>query len=115
VSDEPQLIYIAGPLSGPDQDHNVRQAVLTAEVCRRRGHVPIVPHLSVLWNMMMGSPIPWQEWIDYDLNLMRAVQRGGWGGLIRLRGDSPGADLEVEEATRLGIPIWCNTNEVKTL
>lgn len=91
--------YLAGPYSQPDQAVNVRNAILAASRLVDAGHVPFVPHLTHLWNLV--APRPYEDWLRLDL-----VWVGQCEALIRLPGESPGADREVAEARRLGLPVY---------
>jgi len=91
-------IYVAGPLSR-DPLGGTRAAVLAASRLMDAGHTPYVPHLSVLWEMI--SPRPYEDWIRMGLAWVAQCD-----ALVRLPGESPGADREVAEARRLGLPLF---------
>lgn len=62
------------------------------------GHVPFVPHLDTFWQIV--SPKEYEVWLEMDrLWIMKCDV------LLRLPGESPGADREVVWAEELGIPI----------
>lgn len=63
------------------------------------GLVPFVPHLTMLWDAI--SPHPYADWLAYDLHWLRVCH-----AVLRLPGESNGADKECEEAERLGIPVF---------
>jgi len=87
------LVYIAGPYAQGDVAVNVRNAIDAAEQVWQAGHTPFVPHLNVLWHMVY--PHPPSDWYFWDsIWLMRC------DALIRLEGESPGADMEVQQACR---------------
>lgn len=101
------LVYIAGPYSHPDPIVNSRETILAADRLLLEGLVtPLVPHLSLIWHLV--SPKPVDDWYAYDLELLARCD-----ALLRLPGDSVGADAEVEEATRLGIPVFAHRHEVR--
>ena len=93
-----KYIYIAGPYGKGDVALNVRKAVEVGEFYRSQGYVPYIPHLTHLWHLI--SPHDWQYWIDYDLEWLKKCDV-----LCRIQGESKGADIEVEEAKRLGIKV----------
>jgi hypothetical protein len=99
VAGRPPRVYVSGPYTRPNPSHNVRRAVDAADRLWAAGLVPFVPHLSQLWDTL--TPRPWADWIAYDLHWVAACD-----ALVRLPGDSAGADLEAEEARRLGIPVY---------
>ena len=94
------IVYIAGPLeTGPSSvNDNVRRACQVAEWVRGEGHVPYVPHTSVLWDAMW--PHPRDYWMGLCLEWVAVSDC-----VLRLPGESHGADAEVAEAKRLGIPV----------
>jgi hypothetical protein len=97
------LVYIAGPYTNPDPVLNVREAVRYADLFRAWSIIPIVPHLTHLWHMV--SPKPYEEWLEYDLEVMRRCD-----AVYRFGGPSQGADGEVAEAVALGIPVFYSGN-----
>ena len=97
-------IYVSGPYSG-NAVKGTRDAILAAEKLKRHGHLPFVPHLSLLWDLV--CPSSYSEWIDYDLAWVCACD-----ALLRLPGESPGADREVEVAKSNDKPIYYSIEEI---
>lgn len=97
-------IYIAAPYAKGDAAENVRRAVLAADEFLRAGHVPFCPHLSHFWHL--PCPKPREAWLEYDLEWLRACD-----AVVRLPGESEGADAEVEAARELGIPVYGSVRE----
>lgn len=93
----PVVIYVSGPYSSDPPTNTVR-AILAGEDVERMGGIPLVPHLSHLWDAL--SPHEWAYWLRIDLALVARCDV-----VYRLPGDSQGADLEVAEARRLDIPV----------
>lgn len=92
-------IYIAGPYTAGQQAERVREAVLAGLEVLRSGHVPFIPHLYHFAHFL--CPHPYETWMTLDLAWLAACD-----GLVRLPGESPGADREVERAKSLGMPVW---------
>ena len=92
-------IYIAGPYSLGDVALNVRQAVLAGLEILQAGHVPFIPHLYHFAHYL--CPQEYAVWCALDLQWLKACH-----AVLRLPGDSPGADREVEFAMTLGLPIY---------
>ena len=99
------IVYISGPYSKGDPVINVRNAVKAADDVLEAGFIPLCPHLSHLWHTI--SPKPWEEWMRIDLELLQACK-----AVLRLPGESKGADMEVAEAKRLGIPVYYSIEEL---
>lgn len=101
-------VYIAGPYSRsvqyPDMAVNVRRAILAADVVLVHGDVPFVPHLTHFWHLL--SPKEYEVWLRYDKQWLLACD-----ALLRLDGDSPGADREEEWATAAGMVVWHGLTE----
>ena len=96
-----RIIYIAGPYTNPDPVENTHNAIKVWEQLWLAGFVPICPHASLV--LQLVCPRPYQEWLDYDLELLRTCD-----ALYRMPGESNGANLEVTEAIRLGMSVYCN-------
>lgn len=100
------LVYVAGPIAIPEPMENTHRAVKAATVLLDSGVVaPIVPHLTCLWHII--TPRDYSVWMAYDFELLARCD-----ALIRLAGQSAGADLEVERAEELGLPVFRDLDEV---
>ena len=91
-------VFISGPYTKGDQAANTANAIRVGKRLREQGYVPVIPHLFHFAHFM--SPADYDFWTEWDLDLL---ERCDW--VYRLRGDSPGADREVERAIQLGKPI----------
>lgn len=98
-------IYIAAPFSKGDQILNIRAAFDAAEELAIRGHMPFVPHVTGLWHLVHPKPYDW--WLRYDNVWLLQCD-----ALLRLPGESPGADEEVALAARRGIPVYHSLHRV---
>lgn len=96
---KPMRVYIAGPYSKGDTVINVRIAIQAADQVLALGHYPFVPHLTMLWHAI--SPKDYEDWLQIDMVWLRQCNC-----LIRLEGESSGADKEVAEAVRLGMTVF---------
>ena len=93
-----ELIYIAAPYTS-DPERNVRQALEAADRLLKLGYIPFVPHLFHQWHGL--SPKTYKQWMEMgDAFLLRC------DGVLRLPGESPGADKEVKHAIELDIPVY---------
>ena len=98
-------VYIAGPYTRGDCVQNVRRAILVADRLATQGFVPFIPHLSHFWHFLCPHEI--QFWYDLDLAWLRKCDC-----LLRLSGDSMGANLEVTVAREHGIPVYWTVPEL---
>ncbi len=91
-------VYVAGPYSGGYIPYNVKNAVDAAEQLAQAGHYAYIPHLSMYWDMFY--PHPYDFWMALDDAFLRVCE-----AMIRLPGESSGADKEEKVAKSLGIPV----------
>jgi hypothetical protein len=101
---KPIFVYIAGPIS-KDPLLGTRSAVIEASALADAGLVPYVPHLCVLWEMI--SPRPYDEWISIGLAWLEKCD-----AVLRIPGESKGADSEVTLAKALGIPVFTDRDDL---
>lgn len=97
------LIYVAGPYTVGNQSQNVYNALHFGDYLLSRGATPYIPHLSHHWSLSTigGSERTYDEWMDICFNVLHRCN-----ALVRLRGESPGSEMEVEYAKELQIPIF---------
>ena len=100
-----RLVYVAGPITHGNQFANVHRAILAGHQLRRAGIVPIVPHLSALFEIAFGEH-SYEEWMAEDFAFIAVCH-----ALLRLPGKSEGADREVVEARRLELPVFLDIAE----
>lgn len=101
----PMRIYVAGPYTHGDQAVNARNAIFAGNACRLYGHVPFIPHLTMFWHMI--APHDYQFWMDYDLEWLSICD-----AVLRLPGESEGADVEVAWALEHGLKVYYNVLDV---
>lgn len=117
MSVKKKLVYVAGPISKGDRLDNIMRAHDAGIVLLKAGLAVIVPHGSCFWGNKMQDeafvlePFPanttYADWMGCDLEIVRRCD-----AVLRLRGESVGADMEVEEATKNGIPVFVDTDEL---
>jgi len=92
-------VYVAGPYSKGDVMDNIHRAIRAANWLMDAGYTPFVPHLTGIWHLV--TPKPYWAWLEYDNKWLRKCD-----AVLRLDGESSGADKEVELALELGIPVY---------
>jgi len=90
------LVYVAGPITG-DPWGCVRRATHAAAILGDLGCHAYLPQLSILHEIV--APEPYEHWIEHGLAMVERCD-----GILRLPGESPGADREQSHAERLGLP-----------
>ena len=98
-------VYIASPYSKGDVAVNVREAIAAADRLHARGFVPFIPHFTHFWHMLF--PKPYEQWLSYDNHWIPVCDC-----VLRLPGESNGADKEVELARCLGKPVFFSEREL---
>lgn len=100
-------VYISGPLcagGSDDVEQNVAAAIDAAQAVLDAGAYPYVPHLTVYWHNR--HPGATETWMALDLAWLQRCD-----AVIRLPGESKGADLEERAAHELGLPVFRSVSE----
>lgn len=106
-TDIKSLIYVAGPITKPEGglQANIDQARAAGLALLKAGYSPIVPHLTCFFSSNEPEVLPagtvHEDWYSIDLPLVAASK-----AVLRLPGESVGADLETSLAKSLGIPVF---------
>ncbi|WP_299537406.1 DUF4406 domain-containing protein [uncultured Streptomyces sp.] len=121
MNDKPMLILIAGPYrSGTHGDPQAMAANLArletaAWPVFAAGHLPVIGEwiaLPVLSSAGAGPTDPLAEQVLYP-TAERLLDR--CDAVLRLPGDSAGADQDVALARRRGLPVYYDVAEIPTL
>ena len=105
-------IYVAGPYTGSTREAveaNVNRAIDAGIEIFRRGHQPYVPHLTDLVDRRAretGKEMSWSDFMAWDSPWLERCD-----ALLHLA-ESRGANLELEEARRLGKTIFLSLEEI---
>lgn len=100
------LVYIAAPYTHPDPVWNTHEAARVWSDLWLSGEVtPLCPHVSLLLHLV--CPLPVEDWYAFDIELLLRCD-----AVLRLPGDSTGADREVAVAESRGIPVFHNRGEL---
>lgn len=95
------LVYVAGPYTRPDPVLNTHRIIKVADHLQGTGLVTChVPHLNHLWNLVAPHDDV-EHWYSYDLAILRRCD-----ALLRVEGESAGADTEVSFAEEHGIRVF---------
>lgn len=101
----PLRVYVAGPMSQGDLMLHVREAALAGKAILDAGGIPFLPQVCAFWHMV--TPADYETWLAYDMEWLRACDV-----LLRLPGESEGADREVAQAKRWGIRVTADLTAV---
>jgi hypothetical protein len=100
-------VYIASPYTLGDVAVNVRESLLMADKLVELGYAPYPPLYSHFWHFL--SPKPYETWVELDNEWVLRCDV-----LLRLPGESSGADAEVALAKEHGIPVFNSIEELTT-
>lgn len=98
-------IYIAGPYSGGDVAQNVSTAIYEGDYVARLGHIPFIPHLTHFWHMFLSHE--YEFWMAQDMEWLKLCD-----AILRIPGESKGADREVEVARKLGLIVYVSVFDI---
>ena len=102
-----KVIYIAGPMAKGPMEENIRMAWGAASRLRDARFSTIVPQNS-FFETLAGESRSHEEWLDIDRALVLKSD-----GLLRLPGESKGADIEARWAKEAGIPVFSSVRHVE--
>lgn len=92
-------VYIAAPYTNGDTVQNVRRAIEIADFLADLDYAPFIPHLTHFWHFL--CPHEWEFWLAQDNAWLSCCDC-----VLRLSGDSTGADIEVKKAREMNIPVF---------
>jgi hypothetical protein len=98
-------VYIASPYTKGDVAVNVKAQIDAFAKLMDAGYAPFAPLYSHFQHM--AHPRPYENWLKLDLEWIPVCD-----ALLRLPGESSGADIEVELAKKLGKPVYYSIEEL---
>lgn len=100
-------VYIAGPLGQSMANRNVHKAMKAGnDVLNAKMHF-YIPHL--MWHFNNKFPKSYEQWMAEDFFWLDKCDC-----LLRIPGESPGADREVEYALQHGKPVFHCVEDIVT-
>ena len=99
-------VYIASPYTLGDVAVNVKAQIDVADALINLGFAPFVPLYSHFQHMV--HPRPYQDWVTLDLEWVKSCDC-----ILRLPGESSGADGEIKFAKELGLSVFYSLEELK--
>jgi hypothetical protein len=115
-------VYLAGPITKGDLAHNINQATAAFVELARAGLAPLCPHWSCYSGPALVRPetgsvfayasaapndLRHDDWLAVDLTWVEAADV-----VLRLPGESTGADQECRHANARGIPVLSTVAQV---
>jgi len=107
IKDKRIKVYIASPYTLGDVAVNVKRQIDTYDILVTKGFYPFAPLFSHFQHMF--HPRPYQDWLEQDEIWVNVCDC-----LLRLDGESSGADKEVQWAIKAGKPVFYSVEELIT-
>lgn len=98
-------VYISSPYTRGDQAENVKRQMDCANDLIELGYNPYPPLYTHFLHMF--HPRDYEKWMELDLDWVLVCDC-----ILRLSGESPGGDREVEYAKRHKIPVFNAIDEL---
>jgi hypothetical protein len=99
-------VYISGPITKGNREDNYDQADEMNRQLIEAGFAPLNPMFSMF--SRYAFEIKHSDWMEVDLAWIECAD-----AVIRLPGESVGADMETSHAEKLGIPVFKSVEELK--
>lgn len=104
VSKKLPILYISGPISLGDRTKHVAAGYRWEAWAMQNGFAPINPICTTV------APFAWEDWANHDLWMQRSLTMVSVSDvMVRIPGESLGADEEVAYATAHKIPCFLPT------
>lgn len=102
-------IYVASPYTAGDPIVNTARAIDAGNELLSLGFYPFIPHaMTQPWHFRHHHT--YEEWLRYDFYWV-----GRCDAVLRLEGESGGADREVKLAKEKGIPVYYGVDGINEL
>lgn len=101
-------VYIASPYTIGDVAANVGAQIHAANALINLGFAPFAPLLSHFQHLV--HPQPYDVWMELDLLWLKQCDY-----VLRLPGESKGADMEVECAKENNIPVFTSIGDLRSI
>ncbi len=101
------FVYCAGPITKGSYPTNIRNGINAMKLLNDNGYVPFCPMLDTLYAITFPETT-YEQYLDYDFQVIMRCD-----ALFRIPGESKGADLEIEFAHSMGIPVFTDFKELE--
>lgn len=100
-----KTIFISSPYTKGDQIFNVHRQMVVADILLENGFCPMIPLLNHFWETV--SKHDYESYLKMDFEMIKRCD-----AILRLNGESIGADHEVEFARQCNKQIFNSVKEV---
>jgi hypothetical protein len=98
-------VFVSSPYTIGDVAVNVKAQIDCADKLMNLGFAPFAPLYSHFQHMV--HPRPYMDWIKIDLEWVKVCDC-----VLRLQGESKGADMETEYALSIGKKVFTSISEL---
>jgi len=98
-------VYIAGPITKGMWDENIGRGIEAYNRLLDLGFAPYLPHLNFF--PALSKRRPFETWIKLDLEYLKCCD-----AVLRLPGESKGADIECAEAQKFGKSVFYDIDKI---
>ena len=98
-------VYIASPYTLGDVGVNVSRQMEMVDILISKSYCPFAPLYSHYQHIF--KPRPYEDWMKIDVEMLKRCDV-----VLRLPGESAGADREVSIAKKCGIPVVYSVKEL---
>ena len=98
-------VYIASPYTLGNKLRNTHRQIYVADVLANHNFIPFWPLSSHYWDEL--HPHNYEFWMEQDYAWIEKCDC-----LLRLEGESKGADLEVAHAEECGVLVFYSINDL---
>ena len=101
-------VYISGPITKGDRNWNYYQACDMEAELMRRGFAPLNPMQTMVLPFAWDGEFEHEQWLARDFAWIEVAD-----AILRLPGESVGADAECQFAKDRGIPVFDTIIEIE--
>lgn len=94
-------IFVSGPITKGDRINNLAQALQATRTLWNKGYAPFCPHLTMMTEHLFQEHLKYEDYIEQCLAWVEVSD-----AVLRLPGESAGADRECAHAASKNIPVF---------
>lgn len=95
-----KLIYLSGPITKGNRNQHFYRSCEAQRVLMAAGYAVVNPMLSIVMPSAWQADMPHEQWLKMDLAIIERCDM-----IVRLPGESIGADMETDHAILRGLPV----------
>lgn len=100
-------VYISGPITKGNRNHNYFQALEAEAELMRNNFAPLNPMQTMVLPFAWDGEFDHARWLERDFAWIAVCD-----AVLRIPGESVGAEAEREFAEKCGIPVFCSLKDL---